>query len=199
MVFTRNLVVLFGLLASGEPALAADSNWSGQPYSYTVVNQDLRSVLERFGENIGVRVLVSDGVHGDVHGTTSAASAREFLDQLSRAYGFDWYYDGSVLSVSTVAEEQTETVPLGGVDFAQAQRKLTADGILDSRYTFRPGPGTGNAIVSGPPHYVTLVKQELGNAGPTSTPDEAKSDSGKIIIHDGDHVTTYGGPNYLPQ
>lgn len=181
------------LLALAPPGRAAEPDWPKEPYLYTVVNQDLRSVLERFGENIGVRVVLSDGVKGTVQGTPPSASPREFLDRLARAYGLDWYYDGSVLAVSSASEQETQAMPLHGARFQDAQRKLNGDGILDRRFGFRPG-GQNTAVVAGPPRYVSEVAHALGNG-----PAPATDPNSQMVVHDGERVTIYRGPLFLPQ
>jgi type III secretion protein C len=179
-------------MAVMPPCRAAEPNWPKEPYQYTVVNQDLRSVLARFGENIGVRVVLSDSVKGTVQGTPPSSSPREFLDRLAKAYGLDWYYDGTVLAISSESEQQTQSLSLHGQKFADVQRKLTTDGILDHRYAFRPGQATSSAVVVGPPQYISSIAHELGDQ---ITPEQ----NGQMVVHDGDHVTVYRGPLYLPQ
>lgn len=183
-----------GSAVFGDAALAARPDWPSGPYLYTVVNQDLRSVLERFAENMGIKMVISDDVKGTVQGTPANASPERFLDQLCRSYGLDWYYDGIVLAVSTIAEEQTQAVDLRGLSFAAAKRKLQAQGLLDDRYVFKPGVSSGSAVISGPPRYVADIGHVFGVGG-----DEVANTDHQLVVHEGDKVTVYKGPLFLPQ
>lgn len=176
--------------AGAAPAVAMEPNWPTEPYHYTVVNQDLSSVLKTFGENLGIRTTISPAVKGVVKGTPTNASPKQFLDTLAQDYGFDWYYDGAVLSITATSEEQTQSVPLHGLSFEAARSKLEASGVLDSRFGFREGSSAGTAIVSGPPRYVALVSSELGVAPPADP-------NAQIIIHEGaGAVSVFSGPDF---
>lgn len=141
------------------PARAAVPAWPAAPYRYLVVDQDLRVVLEEFGKNTGIRIALADGVKGRVRGSLPQAPPPEFLDALARSYGLDWYYDGTVLHVSTSAEAETRFLDLHGLPFARLIGGLAQSGLADARYVLRDGPAQGLATVSGPPRYVGLVAQ----------------------------------------
>ncbi len=153
-------------------ATAAEPAWPSAPYAYVVVDQDLRTVLLQFGSNIGVRVVLSDGVQGRVHGRLPTLPPRDFLEHLARSYGLDWFFDGAVLSVSAGDETETRFVTLPGIDVTVLQAALRSTGLYDPRFALRPGPAAGTAMVSGPPRYLKLVEQTAAAlAKPASAPE----------------------------
>ena len=141
------------------PARAAVPEWPASPYRYLVVDQDLRTVLEEFGRNTGVRTALADGVKGRVRGSLPQVPPGEFLDALTRSYGLDWYYDGAVLHVSAAGEAGTRFIDLRGLPFAQLAAGLDRAGVADPRYALRDGPSPGLATASGPPRYLQLVSE----------------------------------------
>lgn len=151
--------MLFVLGAGIGQAQAAVPKWPAAPYRYMVVDQDLRTVLEEFGRNTGVRIALADGVKGRVRGSLPQAAPQEFLDAVTRSYGLDWYYDGAVLHVSTSGEAETRYLDLHGLPFAALASGLDKADLTDPRFVLRDGPAQGLVTVSGPPRYVRLVSE----------------------------------------
>lgn len=152
-------------------ARAAVPDWPASPYRYLVVDQDLRTVLEEFGRNTGVRVALAEGVKGRVRGNLPQVPPGEFLDAVARSYGLDWYYDGAVLHVSTTGEAGTRFLDLHGLPFAQLAAGLGRAGVSDPRFVLREGPSPGLATVSGPPRYLQAISEAAtAMAGQRSAP-----------------------------
>ena len=89
---TRAVLCRIPLIAalSATPAMAAvEPVWPSGPYSYVVLDQDLRDVLQQFGINAGLRLALSDKVQGHVHGPLPSAPARQFLDSLTQQFGLE--------------------------------------------------------------------------------------------------------------
>jgi type III secretion protein C len=160
---------------------AAEPDWPHTPYDYVVIDQDLRVVLEQFGSNIGVRVVLSDAVQGRVHGRLPVAEPRAFLDHLTRAFGLDWYYDGAAIAVSAVSETQTRMITLQDLDFETVRASLLASGVLDPRHQLRPGPAPNSALASGPPRYLELLQQTIAALSPGRA-QAAAAPSGQVSL-----------------
>jgi len=150
------LALIVGVLTVPRHAMAEPS-WPGGIYSYVVVNQDLRDVLQQFGVNTGLRIALSDKVQGHVYGPIPSLVPRQFLDSLAQQFGLEWVYDGSIISVSSVSESQTEMLFLQNVPFGKLHAGLEAAGLLDARYQFRPVMDGHTALISGPPRYISLA------------------------------------------
>ena len=154
---------IVGNAAGGSSAVAAEPAWPQTAYEYVVVDQDLRTVLQQFGANLGLRVSMTEAVQGRVRGRIPPLPPRQFLDHLAQAYGLDWFYDGAVLAVSALSETETRFLTLQGLDARALEAGLRAADLFDPRFALRPGPGPETAVVSGPPRYVKLA-QDVASA-----------------------------------
>jgi type II secretory pathway component GspD/PulD (secretin) len=160
----RCLPVLAGMLLvlTPPPAWSSEPKWPKEPYSYLVIDQDLRDVLTEFGRNIRVPIKLSDGVaRRRVRNDVAVAPPREFLQRLCDAYGLVWYYDGAVLHISDDDEVRTELLYTGALGVESLLSKLNGLGVADSRYVIRAGGSGGVISVSGPPPYVALVRKTI--------------------------------------
>jgi len=158
-VFT--VLVVTAALASVGSAFGGEPQWPVGPFKYMVIDQDIKGVLTEFGRNVGVPIDLSDQVKGRLRGRLAVAPAREFLERLCESYGLVWYFDGAVLHVSAKAEIRTELVSIGRLSPGEVSEKLNALGIADPRFPVRTTPDTGVVSVSGPPPFLSLVRQTL--------------------------------------
>ncbi len=144
------------------PAHAAvDGDWASKPFHYVAVDQNLRDVLRELSIAAAVPVKVSDLVTGQAHGRWPDTTMGEFLGQLARTYALEWYFDGSLLSVSASSEDETRLVALHGAGLEKLRAGLTTAGLMDARFTLRAGPAPDVALVSGPPRYLAVVQETL--------------------------------------
>jgi type III secretion protein C len=143
---------------------AAPLNLPQGPYPYRIVDQDLAAVLQEFGHNLGLRVITSPRVSGKVQGRIPGPSALEFLNNLCRLYGLDWYYDGAALYVTASTEEVTRFLRLKKeTTFESLTDSLKKLSLYDERYPIKGGPDNGSVLISGPPAYVAIIEQTLSS------------------------------------
>jgi type III secretion protein C len=165
---TLALASVLGAICAPTNVNAAEPEWPTESYAYIVVDQDLRTVLEQFGINTGLGVVLSDAVQGRVHGRLPSAPPHQFLNHLTEMFGLDWYYDGVAIAVSAKSEAETETISLKDVSFSEFQRALESAGFIDHRYQLRAGPDKDSVIASGPPQYLVDVKQLAASLSPAA-------------------------------
>lgn len=154
----------FLLLLMGARAAATEqvsSPWENNPYPYSIVNEPLRDALINFGYNADLRIMVSPHVSGAIQARRSSGSAKNFLDDVTKAGDLDWYSDGTVIYVSAASEEQTSVVPLNGFPFDVMKKELEEQKLFDVKYRMSRQIGGSAAIVSGPPSFVTILKQAI--------------------------------------
>lgn len=142
-------------------AAVAPVDWGRKSFQYVAVDQGLRDVLHELSAVAAVPIDVSDAVRGQVRGRWPEMPAREFLDQLARTYALEWYFDGSLLSVSASSEDATRLLPLHGVELERLRSGVETAGLMDQRFGLRAGPVAEVAVVSGPPHFIAMVQQSL--------------------------------------
>jgi type III secretion protein C len=187
-VFTA--VVVIAALAPVGAALAGEPKWPAGPYKYMVIDQDVKGVLTEFGRNIGVPIDLSDQVKGRLRGRLAVAPAREFLDNLCESYGLVWYFDGAVLHVNAKSEMRTELFTVGRLSPGEVSEKLTALGIADSRFPVRGTQDTSVVSVSGPPPFVSLVRQTLNRlAPPFPVREDSHGDETRVRVFRGGAIT----------
>jgi type III secretion protein C len=170
-------VVAVALVSPLSAARALDPKWPAGPYKYLVIDQDVKGVLSEFGLNIDVPVEVSDQVKGRLRGRLPAASAKEFLDGLCESYGLVWYFDGAVLHVSAKTEVRTELISIGRLPASEVTAKLSTLGIADPRFPVRSTADAGIVSVSGPPPFISLVRQTLSAMARAAAPPTVREDS----------------------
>jgi type II secretory pathway component GspD/PulD (secretin) len=159
-------LVVAAALAPAGAAHAVEPAWPAGPYKYMVIDQDVKGVLTEFGRNIGIPIDLSDQIKGRLRGRLGGAPAREFLDKLCESYGLVWYFDGAVLHVNARSEMRTELVSVGRLSPEEVSEKLAALGISDSRFPVRSTQDTRVVAVSGPPPFLSLVRQTLSRLAP---------------------------------
>jgi type III secretion protein C len=164
-------------LTSAEPALSADLPLPPGPYKYLVIDQDIKGVLVEFGRNVGLPIDVSDDVKGRLRGRIATATAREFLDGVCDSYGLVWYFDGATLHINAKTEVRTELVSIGRLSPGEAAEKLSALGVSDARFPLRTTEDTGVVSASGPPPFLSLVRQALTTLA-RRVPPAVREDSG---------------------
>jgi type III secretion protein C len=162
--------------------LRAEPVWPTTVYDYVVVDQDLRAVLQQFGVNTGLRLALSDKVQGRVHGPLPSAPPREFLNNLAQQFGLDWTFDGSIIWISATSEAQTQMLPMQGVGFDRLKASLTGAGLLEPRFQLRPAANNTIAVVSGPPHYNSIVQQALTALAAEKAPPEPAPAHKSVVL-----------------
>jgi len=167
-----------GALLISDAAFAADSRpaWFVRPFEYVVFNQDVRGLLAEFGRNVGVPVILSDKVGGRVRGEVvdrskgdRRATAGEFLTRLAEANGLTWYFDGSILYMSTDQEFSTQLIEVGTLSPNAVIAELRRLSLMDDRFSVRAAGDVGLISVSGPPAFITIVRQVVDKLRPPPT------------------------------
>ena len=139
----------------------ASAQWAQLPYKYIIVDQDIRDVLVEFGRNLKVPVKLSPAVSAQrIYGTvakTKARHAKDFLQNLCDGYGLVWYFDGSVIHISSEQEVDTEVVQLKQIKPETVKRRLKDLALSDPRFHVKMSPDGAMLSISGPPSYRLLV------------------------------------------
>ena len=163
-------------------AMAGEPAWPAEPYRYTIIEQDLTSVLQEFGRNTDLRVEVSTEVRGRVRGPLPELKAKDFLDQLARGYGLEWYFDGFRLYVTSAKEDASRILSLGPVSLRRLETALTDLSLNDARFPLRAIRQSDMVLVAGPPQYLTMVERTLAALSPRH------DQPSEVTVYHGDHV-----------
>jgi len=144
------------------PVFGREPNWPSGPYKYIIVNQDVRQVLIEFGRNLNLPVKISDQVQPRrLRGPFAIMTAGEFLKTVCDSAGLVWYYDGTVLHISSAGEISTASIDTGSLASPRLMRQLENLGVLDGRYPLKIDAASGVISLAGPPPYITAIRQSL--------------------------------------
>jgi type III secretion protein C len=146
-----------GVHAGEGRAEGGRSAWAGDGYPYLVVDQSLRDVLQEFGRNVRVDIQVSDRLKGRVNRFQHNDTAQAFLDELASLHGFDWFFDGRRLHVSSGDEAFDRTWSVKPTVEKELRAALERAGADDLRYPVSFDPDRGMARLSGPPAFMAVA------------------------------------------
>ena len=132
------------------PAQAAAIHWRSAVVHVSAEGQDVKDVLRDFTAGQGVPATISGDVHGTVSGRFDMPPQR-FLDTLASSFGFVWFYDGSVLSISDVNTVTRRVIKLDHASAADLRAALAQLRIENSRFPITYDENQATALVSGPP------------------------------------------------
>jgi type III secretion protein C len=156
------LVAALMSLAAPSHGVAKEPGWLSHPYTYVVVNQDVRQVLLEFGQNLNVPVKISDQVQRrTLRGPLTVMPAGEFLRTVCESAGLVWYFDGTVLHINSAGEISRASIDAGIVATPSLKKQLENLGVLDDRYPLKIDIASRVVSVAGPPPYIAAIKQSL--------------------------------------
>ncbi len=175
-------VALVGLIA---PARGLEPKWPPGPYKYLVIDQDIKDVLTEFGRNVDVPVELSDQVKGRLRGQLPVTTAKEFLNKLCASYGLVWYFDGATLHINARTEVKTELMNIGRLPVKNLLDELKTLGIADPRFPVRSTADGSVISVSGPPPFITLVRQTLARTASPVVREDKSDDEIRVRVFRG--------------
>lgn len=159
-----------------EPALSTAPEFRGslgteaRDGEVLIVDQDVASLIKDFAKKVGIRADISRGVRGRARDLRLPTEPSAFLDELSRRYQIDWYFEGNVLHVSASSEAASRMIGLGNVDFESVRTEVTAAGLDPDRFGMKNMDAAKAVMVSGPPSYIArveLIVESLVNGRPS--------------------------------
>lgn len=144
--------------AAAAPAHAAPVRWRSSTVHIAVEGKDLKDVLRDFTASQGVAASIAGNVQGSVTGHFDTSPQR-FLDTLAATFGFVWFYDGSVLTITSANDITHQVIKLDHASPADLRAALQTMSIDDTRFPISYDEAAGTALVNGPPQYVQLVME----------------------------------------
>jgi len=162
MIFVY-LLALSMLRVEAQTEAATDKpQWFDTPYTYALVDQDVRGALTEFGHNLDLIVVLSDKVRGKSRSTVRGETAEDFLSRLCDVNGLGWYFDGNVLYLNAIDEVTTRLFRNSpGLNLDQLHTYLTGLDVYGKQMSMRPSPDGHELFVSGPPAYLNMIQQHL--------------------------------------
>lgn len=162
----RAAVVLTAMVVGLVATSASAARLPRKPFVYDAQQMQIVDLLRDFAGAIGVPIVIADGVTGTVNAKFEIHPAG-FLDLLSRSFGLIWYHDGTAIHVYPSNQIQSRLYKLTGPLAESPESRLTAFGLLDSRYPvrFMPGEDGTLAFAFGPPRHIELLDALIAALG----------------------------------
>lgn len=148
--------VLFSMLLSSSLS-AAQLPWSDKVYSHFSDQEPLESLLETLAASQNTQIVVSKKIEDVVSVHFKEKTAKAIFQELVKAHGLIWYYDGGVLYISKKNEIQAGSINLKyhtTKEFAQSLRQL---GILDDHFYWVESAHDNTVYFKGPERFVSTV------------------------------------------
>jgi type III secretion protein C len=139
-------------------ASAAPVRWRSPAVHIAAQGKDLKDVLRDFTASQGITASIAANVQGTVSGEFDMSPQR-FLDTLASTFGFVWFYDGNMLTISNANDVTRQVIQMDHATAGQLSSALRSMKIDDPRFPVTYDNVDGTAIVNGPPQYVQLVQE----------------------------------------
>ena len=175
-------VIAVVIVGASHRAYANSPDWYTKPYSYILINQDIRDALKEFGRNLNIPVSLSDKIRGQVRGEVRAETAGAFLTKVADANGLIWYFDGSVLYINTNEEFATQIIDAGRASGSMVIEEVRRLSLMDDRFAIKSTPNAPALRVSGPPAFIAMVQQVVSTVQP---PPLATADDPRVRVFRG--------------
>jgi type III secretion protein C len=131
--------------------------WQKPEFYYYAQDENLESMLRNFCLSQGVNTVIDPRIEGKVSGLFQNVLPDDFLNQLSKAYGLIWFYDGNVLYIDPFDTITSQLLQVEYYDADRLLKMLQALGIEGSNFSLRSLDEQGLMLVSGSPRFVGMV------------------------------------------
>ncbi|AIO70224.1 type III secretion system outer membrane ring subunit SctC [Burkholderia oklahomensis] len=142
--------------AGVDAAYAMPVRWKSTVVHVALEGKDLKDVLRDFAASQGIPTSIAGNVQGTVTGRFDLPPQR-FLDTLAATFGFVWFYDGNVLSISNANDMTRQILPIDHASIGQLRSALRQIGMDDKRFPIFYDGVSATVLVSGPVQYVQTV------------------------------------------
>lgn len=150
-------VVCMASVASA-PCSETPIHWRDAMVHVAVEGKDIKEVLRDFTSSQGVPATIGGDVHGTVSGRFDMPPQR-FLDTLASTFGFVWFYDGKVLSISDASSVTRQVVRLDHASTDELRLALDRLHVANPAFPVTYDDDHNTALVNGPPQYVQLIAE----------------------------------------
>ncbi|KAG0166416.1 hypothetical protein DFQ28_008695 [Apophysomyces sp. BC1034] len=148
------------LAVVAPPAFADDIpiRWHSPMVHVSVEGKDIKEVLRDFASSQDVPATISGDVHGRVTGRFDMPP-QKFLKTLASTFGFVWFYDGTVLSISDASSVTQQVIQLQYANTDDLRATLEQLRMVNPKFPPSYDDKRNTVLVNGPPQYVRLVTE----------------------------------------
>ncbi|MEM9797293.1 MAG: hypothetical protein AAF919_12430 [Pseudomonadota bacterium] len=151
-ILIRPIAVVAAFLAIGSAL------WAEEERHYSVVEAEIRAVLQVLATDTGQRIEVARGVSGRVADLELIGPTNAIFEALAEEAGLDWFVFDGVGYVSPESDGTSRLIRLGDLGYDQTVTALDDAGLIFARYPVRSVADGTAIVVSGPPKMVGKVE-----------------------------------------
>ncbi|MDR2576904.1 MAG: hypothetical protein LBC42_02530 [Puniceicoccales bacterium] len=157
------ILSLAALCLSATPfaARAGEIPWADAAYYHYAQDQSLDALIRDFTAIQGIDVVIPQVISGTVNGIFENLPPSEFWDNIARAYGLAWFYDGNALYVYPSAAITTRVVPMSSQESTELKGILNELDVIGPNNVVRYMPSTKMMVFSGTPRFMEVVQSFL--------------------------------------
>lgn len=154
----RRTLFLLAFLALAPLSHGRELPWKTPTYTLRAQDTPTAQLIRDFCTIQGMRVSVDSKVEGEVSGVFDQVPPDVFLDQICKANGLTWFFDGQMLFIYREEDIRSEMLPMSGSGAARVNYMLDHMGVKHQRAEIKPIPEQGMTFVSGPPRLFEMVR-----------------------------------------
>ncbi|MCQ8895542.1 type III secretion system outer membrane ring subunit SctC [Limnobacter humi] len=155
---TLAAVIGLSLILNSGGAMSADASGDKTPFLYVARQEMPDDVIRSIASSFGYRVSGSTGYRDPISSRISGRGLTEALQDLSRAYRFDWYISAGVLYIYKSSDWTTESIPVVKPSAGWDEQLKSADLSIE-KFKVIEQPGGQAVLVTAPRSYIHLFRQ----------------------------------------
>jgi type III secretion protein C len=155
------LLLLAAMLIAWRPAAATEIPWRPGDIDVTANNEPLTAFIIRMLTRQRLAASVSEAVGMEAVNGRFRGRPEVVFRELVETYGLTWYYDGSVVHVTSLSENRSRLLSVRPGQVERIDKVLREMRVVDPRYPLRSSRADGYIFVSGPPRMIELASEAV--------------------------------------
>lgn len=141
------------------PTIAAEPEGM-EKSGFVAEKENMRIFFEALSVSLNKPVIVSNlASKKRISGNFDLSNPRDVLIKVAQKMSLIWYDDGQSVYVYDASEQKNAIIKLENIPVASVKRFLESSSLSDSRYPIRGDDINQTFYVSGPPVYISLIKE----------------------------------------
>lgn len=154
-LFKKTFLILIFL--GGSYLWGATIPWKEHSTFQFAKGISVKELLQAFFALQGINLVIDEKVQGVVNATFDEVAPEAFLEQITKAYGLIWFYDGNVVYINPVDQVQSQIIEVSPYATDQLLQTIDFLGIVSPMSSIRILDNGSVVFVSGPPRFVALI------------------------------------------
>ena len=159
-----------------------------ETFDYLVIRQESSALFEALARDLGLRLDLSDGVHGTLSDRRLTGTRDEVLEAATIDLGLDWFIFNGVLYVSDRTDALTRIVRMGDLKPEKVMTVLTDSGLAIDGLDVESSAGGTALALSGPPKLLALAEAIIEGIPPAPVDRVAETPARIVTVRRGNEA-----------